>query len=138
MDKKTWNKKKRWLNRYQKILDKLSMQEEELARLDDEILKTKSPNYSGMPRGGKGKDLEDLIQEKVLLEDIINDTCRRKVEIQSEILRAIYELSDPRKIIVLKRYHLNGKGFNTISDELGYSVRHVRRFYSQGVEELKI
>ena len=60
--------KKRFLRRYQNNLSCISRLEAKLVILDERITTIKSPNYSGMPRGGVPVTLDDLLSDKDDLE----------------------------------------------------------------------
>ena len=63
--------KKKFLKRYKKNLNCIARLEEKLNTLTDRIESTKSPNFSGMPRGSNPVDIADLISDKTDLENRI-------------------------------------------------------------------
>ena len=63
--------KKKSLKRYRKNKYCITRLEEKLALLDRKIKSVNSPNLSGMPRGGVPVTMEDLIADKIELEERI-------------------------------------------------------------------
>ena len=58
------DKKKRWLYRYRNNQLKIARLQNKLETLENRIISIKSPNYSGMPRGGTPITLDDLLSDK--------------------------------------------------------------------------
>ena len=56
-------RKKRSLKRYKKNIACINRLEDKLKALDARITSVKSPNYSGMPRGGTPITSEDLLSD---------------------------------------------------------------------------
>lgn len=126
-------RKKRYLNRYKKNLALINRLEEKLADLDERICKVKSPNYSGMPRGGTPISLEELIADKIEIEERINRLIEKSKRLKAETLEKIDELDDTRYAEILESFFIECKTFRTIAENTGYTERHVIRLYSEAV-----
>ena len=129
-------KKKRSLKRYKKTTACISRLEEKLALLDERITAIKSPNYSGMPRGGIPVTTEDLVSDKMDLEERIKRLQKKRASLKRSILEEIDTLEDPVLCEILESFFIDGLSMEDIADNEGYSVRHVYALYSKGVELL--
>lgn len=136
-DKEIINKK-RYLRRYRKNQAKLERLEEKLVNLDSRIYSLRSPTISDMPKGGQGITSEDLMAEKLELQDRINRVSRQGKRIRSEILDKIDQLDDTRHAEILEAYFIDRQDFSSIAEELGYTIRHVIRLYSEGIRLIDI
>lgn len=131
-------KKKRSLKRYKKNLACIRRLEEKLALLDERIKSVKSPSLSGMPRGGVPVTTEDLIADKMELEERIKRLNRKKSSLKSQILEEIDSLEDPRYCEILEAFFIDCLSLDDIADKEGYTVRHVYRLYSEAVTQLAL
>jgi DNA-directed RNA polymerase specialized sigma subunit len=131
-------RKKRALRRYRKNIACIERLENKLVRLDERIKSVKSPTLSGMPRGGVPVTLDDLLSDKIDLEDRIK---RLKVKGRS-LKKAVYEeidnLEDPRYCEVLEAFFIEGLSFAEIAEESGYTERHVIKLYSEAITYLSL
>ena len=131
-------RKKRSLKRYKKNLVCIGRLEEKLALLDDRIKSVKSPNMSGMPRGGTPVTIADLLSDKVELEERIERQKAKSKDLKKEILEEIDSLDDIRHTEVLESFFIDGISLEDIADNEGYTVRHVYRLYSEAVTQLAL
>ena len=131
-------RKKRSLKRYKKNLACIGRLEEKLALLDDRIKSVKSPNMSGMPRGGTPVTIADLLSDKVELEERIERQKAKSKDLKKEILEEIDSLDDIRHTEVLESFFIDGISLEDIADNEGYTVRHVYRLYSEAVTQLAL
>jgi len=131
-------KKKRSLKRYKKNLACIRRLEEKLALLDERIKSVKSPSLSGMPRGGVPVTTEDLIADKMELEERIKRLKRKKSSLKNQILEEIDSLEDPRYCEILEAFFIDCLSLDDIADKEGYTVRHVYRLYSEAVTQLAL
>lgn len=131
-------RKKRFLCRYKKNCALIDRLENKLAELDERICKVKSPNYSGMPKGGMSATLEDLISDKIETEERINSLATKGKKLKTEILAKIDELDDTRYADVLEMFFIERKDFDTIALECGYTRRHVIRLYTNAIVQMSL
>lgn len=130
--------KKRSLKRYKKNLVCLERLNEKLDVLDKKITSIKSTNYSGMPRGGIPITIDELLSDKMELEERINRLKIKNKNIKREILDEIDSLDDSRYVEILESFFIDGLTLEDIADNEGYTPRHVYRLYSEAVTILAL
>lgn len=131
-------KKKRSLKRYKKNLSCIERLEAKLDLVSERMTSVKSPNFSGMPRGGTPVTTADLVCEKMELEERIERLKEKGKILRREILAEIDTLEDPRQAEVLEAFFIGGQSMEEISDDTTWNVRHVYRLYSEGVTILAL
>lgn len=129
-------RKKRSLKRYRNNLACIGRLEEKLTLLDERIKSVRSPNYSGMPRGGTPVTIEELLSDKVDLEKRIDKLKVKTKKVKDQILEEIDSLEDPRYCEILEAYFIDCMSMDEIAEEMGYSTRWAYDLYSEAVEEL--
>lgn len=132
------DQKKMFLKRYKKNIALIERLNNKVELLDLRSETIKSPNYSGMPRGGTPITAFDMKDEKAeLLDRIIR--LKKKGEIyKREILDVIDNLDDTRYAEVLESFFIDCKDLDQIAEEMGYSIRHVKSLYSQGIDSISL
>ena len=131
-------KKKRHLKRYRVNVANVRRLEVRLDILNDRIYSVRSPNFSGMPRGGTPVTLDELLSDKKELEDRIIKLKEKGRVIRAEILEAIDSLEDTRYAEVLEAYFIDCKSIADIADDTGYTERYVYTLYSDGICEISL
>lgn len=129
-------KKKRYLKRYRSNKACIDRLEEKLTLLDERIKSVKSPNYSGMPRGGQPVTIEELISDKLDLEKRISRLKEKNRNVKRQILEEIDSLEDLRYCELLEAFFIDGMSIDEIAEEMGYSTRWCYDLYSEAVELL--
>ena len=129
-------RKKRSLKRYKKNYACIGRLEEKLTLLDERIKSVKSPNYSGMPRGGTPVTVEELLSDKIDLEKRIKRLKDKGKKLKDQILDEIDSLEDPRYCEVLEAYFIECKTINEIAEDMGYTEVHIYNLYREAVTEL--
>ena len=129
-------KMKDYLRRYRVNVLLIHRLENKRKSLDDKICKIKSPDYSGMPRGGIPVSVEDLISDKLEIEKRIERLKVKGQRFKAEILEKIDELEDTRHVEIMELYFIECKDFRTIAAETGYTERHVIRLYSEAINRM--
>ena len=130
--------KKRFLKRYRKNLNCIVRLERKLALLEAKLNSVRSPNLSGMPRGGVPVTIEDLVADKIDLEKRIDRLKEKGNKFKSEILEEIDSLDDPRYVAVLEGFFIDCLSMEDIADNEGYTVRHVYNLYHNAVRLLTV
>lgn len=130
--------KKKSLKRYRTNRACVRRLEKKLALLEDRITTIKSPNFSGMPRGGQPVTLADLISDKDELEKRIERLKKKGRQIKSEILEEIDTLDDYRYCEILEAYFIDCLSMEDIADREGYSTRRIYALYSEAIEILSV
>lgn len=131
-------KKKRSLKRYKKNLACISRLEEKYILLDEKIKSIKSPNYSGMPRGGTPVTVAELLSDKIELEERIKRLQVKGKKLKSDILEEIDTICDSRYCEILEAFFIDGLTLEEIAENEGYTIRHVYRLYSEAVTFLAL
>ena len=129
-------RKKKFMKRYKKNKALIERLENKLALLEDRITSAKSPNYSGMPRGGTPVTTAELISDKIELEERIRRLKAKGKNLKTEVLDEIDRLDDVRYATVLEGFFIDCKSLEEIADNEGYTVRHVFRLYSEAIKFL--
>lgn len=131
-------RKKKWLKRYRRNNLLILRLEDKIKNLDDRIYGIKSGKISDLPRGGQRVTLEDLIAEKYDLKDRIDNLKAKGRKYKLEIIDKIDELEDVRYVEILESFFIGCKDFNEISNDSGYTERHIIRLYSKAITKLNI
>lgn len=133
-----WLRKKRYLARYKKNLALIDRLKNKVDLLDERSEKIKSPNYSGMPRGGTPVTSYDMKEEKADLEARIERLKIKGATYKKEILETIDELEDPRYADVLEYFFIERLELSDIAEEMDYSLRHIKALYSDGIKAISL
>lgn len=131
-------KKKRDLKRYKRNKSLIARLQDKLSVLNDRITSARSPNLSGMPRGGIPVTTADLIAEKQELEDRIHRLSDKGSRYRREILDEIDSLEDVRHSEILEYFFIDGLTPEEIADVIPCNVRTVYRLYSEAVKILSL
>ena len=130
--------KKRFLKRYRKNLNCIVRLEDKLNLLETKLNSVRSPNLSGMPRGGQAITTEDMIADKMDLENRIKRLKEKGKKLKLEILDEIDSLDDPRYVAVLEGFFIECLSMEDIAEIEGYTVRHVYSLYHNAVKALTV
>lgn len=130
--------KKRFLKRYRKNLNCIVRLEEKLNLLEDKLNSVRSPNLSGLPRGGTPITNADLVVDKMDLENRIQRLKEKGKRLKSEILEEIDSLDDSRYVAVLEGFFIDCLSMEDIAENEGYTVRHVYSLYHDAVRSLTL
>ena len=125
--------KKRYLKRYKKNLALIERLNDKVKNLTDRIDSIKSPIISDMPRGGVPVTKEDLIADKLETEERIERLKSKGKKYKVEILDIIDELDDTRYADILESFFIDCMSLDNIADNMGYTLRHVIRLYSEAI-----
>lgn len=131
-------KKKRSLKRYKKNLACIERLEAKLDQVETRMTSVRSPRWSDMPRGGTPVTMEDLVTDKIELEERIDRLKRKSKKLRSETLEEIDRVEDTRYADILEGFFIDCKTLEEIAKETGYTDRHVYRLYSEGVTFLAL
>ena len=132
------DKKKRYLKRYKKNIALIERLEDKLIDLNNRIYKIKSPSLSAMPKGSQVVDLSDLISDKEELIDRIKRLKKKGKRLKAETISIIDELDDVRYAEVLEAFFIDCKTFEDISEDMGYTTRHVIKLYTEAISNISI
>jgi hypothetical protein len=132
------SRKKRSLKRYRKNLACIERLEKKLVLLDNRITGLKSPSLSGMPRGGVPVTIDDLMSDKLDLEDRIKRLKAKSRDLKNEVCEEIDSLEDSVDCEILEAFFIDGKSFEEIAEDLGYTERRVIARYSEAIRILSL
>lgn len=93
---------------------------------------------SGMPPSGTPNvhRMEDIIVKIIDMENDINADIDKLVDLKNDIIKKIHSLEDVDQQTVLELRYLCYRSWNEISNELGYSVKQVRRIRDRAFENI--
>lgn len=128
--------KKRFLKSYKRNNACIERLEDKLEQLVERIETVRSPNYSGMPRGGTPVTIEELLSDKMDLEKRIERLKKKGTVLKEKVLDEIDTLDDPRYVDILEMFFIDFIPFEDIADITGYTERHVIRLYSEALNVL--
>ena len=131
-------RKKRSLKRYRKNQDCIARLEAKLENLKDRIESCRSSNLSGMPRGGVPVTAADLIADKSDLEKRIEKLKAKSRKLKVAVYEEIDSLEEPRYCEVLEARFIDGKTFEDIAEEMGYTERHIYTLYKEAINLLVV
>lgn len=130
--------KKRYLKRYRKNIACIKRLEAKLANLDERLTAIRSPNLSGMPRGGVPISKEDLISDKLDLEERISRLKAKSRDLKKSVCELIDTLEDPRYCEILEAHFIEGLSFEDIADDMGYTERRIYALYAEAISLLSL
>jgi DNA-directed RNA polymerase specialized sigma subunit len=91
-----------------------------------------------MPRGGVPVTIDDLLSDKMDLEDRIKRLKEKSREYKAEVCEEIDSINDPRYCEILEAHFINGKSLGDIAEELGYTERHIYKLYREAINSLSV
>ena len=125
--------KKRYLKRYKKNLALIERLNDKVENLTSRIESIKSPIITDMPRGGVPVTKEDLVADKLEIMERIDRLKIKGKKYKAEILDIIDELDDTRYADILESFFIDCESLDDIADNMGYTLRHVIRLYSEAI-----
>lgn len=130
--------KKHWFRRYNRLLQVEEQLVNKLSELDQRIQGIRSPNYSGMPRGGKPVTIADLIVDKEDLETRIKKIHTKVIRCKDDILDVIDSLDNPTHTYILEAHFISLESMEDISKSLGDTTAYVYQLYSKAIDLVDI
>lgn len=113
--------------------------DQEVIRARNELITLRSPWPDGQPHGSGGKS-DPVATKAVQLADTITRieeeqliTRARLWRVRSEIIEKIGEVKDPLSQELLYSYYVDGKSFEQIAVDIGYSWRHTVRKHGEAL-----
>ena len=123
------------LSQYQALSKEIKNLKEEIARIRDSAYYT--PRLiDGMPRARSNEDrIANLTAKIITLDDILVTKLSKLVDFQIEIEEAIDTLESADRLLMRLRY-IDGKKWDDIADEMGYSIQRVWQIHSSALKKL--
>ncbi|WP_261809542.1 hypothetical protein [Levilactobacillus humaensis] len=131
-----FEKNKTFLRRYRPYQRQIKRLEAKLYLIDDRIESTHSPAITGMPSGGQRRELADDLIRREEIEERINRIIHESRPIKAEILEAIDHMDNSLEANVLEQYFIEDVQLDKIADQIGYSIRQVKRLYGDAVNKV--
>ncbi|WP_434310365.1 sigma factor-like helix-turn-helix DNA-binding protein [Hominifimenecus sp. rT4P-3] len=130
-------KKKEFLKSYQKA-------KRDVARLEQHLREWKlnkilpSVIHDGMPHGTNIRDLSDYAAQVDKIEREIIASKYERIYACQKVQRCIEAVEDEREKDLLTYRYLEGKSWEQIAMEMGYTSRHILRLHGRALENLKM
>ncbi len=122
------------LKRYKYIGDEIAQLREEINRLRDGLMSPSGKVITWAPAAAKQDDkFADVMARMDELEHILKDKLLERLQLQTDIERAISSVSDPRIRILLRSRYIQDKSWKEICKQLNYSYRQVQNLHGQGL-----
>lgn len=124
---------KKVLIQYKKAMNMVRDLSDQIVEQDMRMKTIKSPNYSGMPRGGAPYTLDDAIADK---EGLISRKLRfeKIAKQQKEIVQSYIDtVMSVRHNRFLTLYYIKLYNVSEIALKEGYTERHVWRIYNEAL-----
>ncbi len=108
-----------------------------------EELKQAATGISAMTAGervqtsGKSDRISSMVGQYVDLQQRIEAMIAQYMEKKTEILGQILDVKDDRHEEILFMRYVQGKSFDTIADELGYTYKWISHLHSQALKEFE-
>lgn len=130
--------KKRRLERYKHVKNKMKALEEQWHSLVCAKQQAQAQDLSGKPGSGKQTDLSDYMIQLEYIETCLERLKGTKEEAEKEILQKALSLENPNEGTVLMKRYIEDKSWNTISREMKYSYRQTLRIHGKALEHLNL
>ncbi len=82
--------------------------------------------------------MEDIIVKIVDLENEINHDIDTLVDLKTEIMQVIKQVSDLELQTLLEQRYLNFRTWEQIAVDMGYNVRHLYRMHDKALKAVKV
>ncbi|MFM9414399.1 hypothetical protein ACKQTC_08465 [Peptococcus simiae] len=127
---------KMYLKQYQFATTEVEACYEQIAALRDEATRM-SAELSDMPKGGSGRDIDDIVAEMVDLRAELIDRITRANKLRKEVCDVIYSLEDDRLIWLLHLRYVDGYKWETIARRMGYDLRYLHKLHGRALKDIK-
>lgn len=124
--------------------DRISDMEEKIRSLEDRLTGIPAQQITDMPRGGKPRDMGDLITSKLNLMDQLkkNKVMYQQDLAEAETLKAnVYQYIRSADCIrdrtILAMHYVDGMSYARIADVMSYSDRQIKRICKNAVKNLQ-
>ena len=126
------------LKAYQYIKREREHLAEKLEELETAMCLPRSQRLDGMPRSGSSESYikEEQIDSKEELLALYQEKTTALLGALVHIERAI-ETLDPRERHLVRLHYIDGKTWEQVAVEMGYSWRQVHRIHGEALEKLK-
>ena len=131
--------KKDYLKSYKKSRNRLNALELQLRQIKVDMLHVRASQGDGMPRAkGETTDLSRYMEQMADLEEWIDDKRSELMDKQIKITAAINTLDDEDECTIMTEKYLNGKTWEQVAEDNGYSWRTVHRIHGRALKKIKL
>lgn len=131
--------KKDYLKSYKKTRNRLNSMELQRKQIRIDMLHVKASQGDGMPRAkGETNDLSRYIVQMANLEEQIDDKRSELMDKQTEITAAINSLDDDDECTIMTEKYLNGKTWEQVAEDNGYSWMTMHRIHGRALKKIKL
>lgn len=95
-------------------------------------------SYDGMPKGSNQSDLSDYIETLDRMIESLKAERLEKIRRREKIEKLIKDMQDDNEREVLRLRYIDGKKWEEICIEMGYSWRQIHYIHSRALYNLKI
>ena len=95
-------------------------------------------SYDGMPKGSNQSDLSDYIETLDRMIENLKAERLEKVRRREEIEKVIKDMENDNEREVLRLRYIDGKKWEEICIEMGYSWKHIHRIHSSALMNIKM
>lgn len=127
---------KKYLKSYGEMLELADSYEKEAKKIGEKTRGAKAQVITGMPRGGSGKTMEEMLTEKADLEKSAREFKILAKEKREEIRTCINKVVSPKHNRLLRKHYIELKSVECIAVEEGYCDRQEWRIYKEAHEIL--
>lgn len=124
--------------------DRISDMEDKIRALEDRLTGIPAQQISDMPKGGKPRDMGDLIAAKM---DLMDQLKKNKAmyqrdlaeaeTIKANVYRYIRSAECIRDRTILAMHYVDGMSYARIADVMSYSDRQIKRLCKNAVRNLQ-
>lgn len=125
--------------------DRISEMEEKISSLEDRLTGIPAQQITDMPKGGKPRDMGDLITAKLnLMSELKKNQAMYQRDLkEAEALKAnvyqyIRSADNIRDRTLLAMHYVDGMSYARIADVMCYSDRQIKRICKNAVKKLPI
>lgn len=131
--------KKDYLKSYKKSRNRLNALELQLQQIKVDMVHVRASQGDGMPRAkGETTDLSRYMEQMADLEEWIDDKRSELMDKQIKITAAINTLDDEDECTIMTEKYLNGKTWEQVAEDNGYSWRTVHRIHGRALKKIKL
>lgn len=128
---------KQYLSQARYIDKRIEARVAERDRLLDSVTAARSPQLTGMPRGG-AHDWTDTVDKAADLTAAIDRDIKRLIQLKWQIWEAIDAVEDVRYRTVLELYYRAGMNWEQVAEVMHYDLRYVYKLHGKALLRVKM
>lgn len=133
------DRKKDYLRSYKKTRNRINSLEEQKKQLRIDIQHVRASLGDGLPRSrGETTDLSVYFEQMSEIEEQLNTKRTEQAEKQRRITAAINALDDDDECTIMTEKYINGKTWEEVAEDNGYSWRTMHRIHSQALKKINL